>query len=150
MFKDLLPSNLLVGLFRQIWKFVGVSGIGWILDFLTYTILGLFSSYLFYNNFISCLVGATFVFIVSPKLVFFNKGKLPKLVKYVIYIAYQIMLIYFLSYALIEINSALVDVLQSFLSCSVPYSYLMSKILITPLAMTCNFIALKVIFEKLI
>lgn len=149
MIKDQGSSNFFFGLFRQILKFVSVSGIGWILDFLTYTILGLLSSHLFYNNFISCLVGATFVFVVSPKIVFINKGELPKLVKYAIYISYQIMLIYFLSYVLVEINSVLVSILKSFLSCSIPYSYLMSKILITPLAMTCNFIVLKIIFEKL-
>lgn len=149
MIKDQGSSNFFIGLFRQILKFVSVSGIGWILDFLTYTILGLLSSHLFYNNFISCLVGATFVFVVSPKIVFINKGELPKLVKYAIYISYQIMLIYFLSYVLVEINSVLVSILKSFLSCSIPYSYLMSKILITPLAMTCNFIVLKIIFEKL-
>ncbi len=149
MIKDQGSSNFFIGLFRQILKFVSVSGIGWILDFLTYTILGLLSSHLFYNNFISCLVGATFVFVVSPKIVFINKGELPKLVKYAIYISYQIMLIYFLSYVLVEINSVLVSILKSFLSCSIPYPYLMSKILITPLAMTCNFIVLKIIFEKL-
>ena len=149
MIKDQGSSNFFIGLFRQILKFVSVSGIGWILDFLTYTILGLLSSHLFYNNFISCLVGATFVFVVSPKIVFINKGELPKLVKYAIYISYQIMLIYFLSYVLVEINSVLVSILKSFLSCSIPYSYLMSKILITPLAMTCNFIVLKIVFEKL-
>ncbi len=149
MIKDQGSSNFFISLFRQMLKFVGVSGIGWILDFFTYTILGVFSSCLFGNNFISCLVGATFVFVVSPKLVFINRGKLPKFVKYAIYIAYQIMLIYFLSYALVEINSVLVGVLQSFSSWSIPYSYLMSKIIITPLAMTCNFIVLKIIFEKL-
>ena len=149
MIKDQGSSNFFIGLFRQILKFVSVSGIGWILDFLTYTILGLLSSHLFYNNFISCLVGATFVFVVSPNIVFINKGELPKLVKYAIYISYQIMLIYFLSYVLVEINSVLVSILKSFLSCSIPYSYLMSKILITPLAMTCNFIVLKIVFEKL-
>lgn len=150
MIKDQGSSNFFIGLFRQLLKFVGVSGIGWILDFFTYTILGLLSSHLFYNNFISCLVGATFVFVVSPKIVFINKGELPKFVKYAIYIAYQIMLIYFLSYALVEINSVLVGVLQSISSWCVSYSYVLSKILITPLAMICNFIVLKVIFEKII
>ena len=149
MIRDQGSSNFFFGLFRQILKFVSVSGIGWTLDFLTYTILGLLSAHLFYNNFISCLVGATFVFVVSPKIVFINKGKLPKFVKYAIYISYQIMLICFLSYALVEINSVLVNILKSFLSWSIPYSYLMSKILVTPLAMTCNFIVLKIIFEKL-
>ena len=150
MVRDLASSNIFIDLFKQILKFVGVSGIGWILDFFTYTILGLFSPHLFLNNFISCLVGATFVFVVSPRLVFINKGRLSKLVKYVIYIAYQFLLICFLSYALVEINSVLIELLKSFISWSVPYSYLLSKILITPLAMTCNFIVLKIIFEKLI
>ena len=150
MVRDLASSNIFIDLFKQILKFVGVSGIGWILDFFTYTILGLFSPHLFLNNFISCLVGATFVFVISPRLVFINKGQLPKLVKYVIYIAYQFLLICFLSYALVEINSVLIELLKSFISWCVPYSYLLSKILITPLAMTCNFIVLKIIFEKIV
>ena len=46
-------------------KFVGLSGIGWILDFCIVILLGFVSANHSINNFISSWVGVTFVFIFA-------------------------------------------------------------------------------------
>ena len=66
-------------------KFIGLSGIGWILDFGTYTGLGLVWNNLVVNNTISSWVGVTFVFIFATRKVFNNVSKIPLKWKYVIY-----------------------------------------------------------------
>lgn len=57
-------------LFIQAIRFIGLSGIGWILDFTTYTVLGVISANLVLNNTISSWVGVTFVFLLSTRIVF--------------------------------------------------------------------------------
>ena len=57
-------------LLLQALKFLGLSGIGWILDFSVYTILGFFSENLVLNNYISSWVGVTFVFIFATRKIF--------------------------------------------------------------------------------
>ena len=74
-------SNM-VKLLLQVISFWGVSGIGWILDFATFTILCCFIYNLTLNNFISCFVGVTFVFVVAPQRIFAEKK--PELLKYLI------------------------------------------------------------------
>ena len=55
-------------LFIQAIRFIGLSGIGWILDFTTYTVLGVISANLVLNNTISSWVGVTFVFYFQQEL----------------------------------------------------------------------------------
>ena len=62
-------------LFIQAIRFIGLSGIGWILDFTTYTVLGVISANLVLNNTISSWVGVTFVFLLSTRIVFKNNSK---------------------------------------------------------------------------
>lgn len=77
-------------LFLQVLKFIGFSGIGWILDFSVYTGLGFFSSNLDLNNRISSWVGVTFVFIFATRKVFKNNSRISLKWKYFIYILYQV------------------------------------------------------------
>ena len=62
-------------LIKQAFKFFGISGIGWLIDFLIYTIL---TSVLKINvdvsNMISSLVGVSFVFLVSTRKIFQTLG----------------------------------------------------------------------------
>ena len=81
-------------LFIQAIRFIGLSGIGWILDFTTYTVLGVISANLVLNNTISSWVGVTFVFLLSTRIVFKNNSKIPLKWKYVIYLLYQCVLIH--------------------------------------------------------
>ena len=127
-------------------KFIGTSGIGWILDFITYTGLGFVSSNVVVNNYISSWVGVTFVFIFATRKIFENKSKIPLKWKYLIYLLYQAVLIYFISILLGFINQTIhswnIDVL-------VNYSAVMSKIIVTPITMILNFFVMKGVVEKI-
>lgn len=131
----------------QIVHFVGLSGIGWILDFSTYTILGLVSDNLIVNNFISSLLGVTFVFIFATRKIFQNNSKISLKIKYFIYIFYQLVLILLVSKLLDGINSTIIFV--STYKLIKKYSKIISKICITPITMILNYMVMKGIIEKL-
>ena len=67
-------------LLKQGIAFVGISGIGWIMDFVIFNLLNLRSSYVAVNNMISSLVAVCFVFCVSTRKTFVQKdGGIPNL-----------------------------------------------------------------------
>lgn len=134
---------------QQIYLFLGISGIGWILDFTTFTILGLLLSNLFIVSSVSALIGASFVFSLSPKFIFNNKKSLPFRLKYFFYILYQVILILLLSFLIVEVEGWLKIFLVQYLPFINGFCYILSKILITPIAMACNFCVMKFIIEKL-
>lgn len=128
-------------------KFFGLSGIGWILDFTVYTILGTFGDNLVLNNSISSWVGVTFVFIMSSGRIFKNKSKVPLWVKYIIYIAYQAVLIFLMSKLLGVIDLWITENITLEIVCK--FSHIISKILITPITMVLNFIVMKNMIERI-
>lgn len=134
-------------LFIQAIKFIGLSGIGWLLDFFTYTGLGLISKNLETNNIISSWVGVTFVFIFATRKVFQNNSKIDLKWKYVIYIIYQIILIFFISKLLITINMWIVTNIT--VEMILNFASIISKILVTPITMILNFFVMKGVIEKL-
>ena len=134
-------------LFRQSIQFFGISGIGWILDFITFTSLSFISGNLILNNTISSWVGVTFVFCFATKKLFINNSKISLKRKYLIYLVYQCILIYFVSKALNEINIGLLS--YSSMDLVLRFSPILSKILVTPITMVLNFIVMKGIIEKM-
>jgi len=128
-------------------KFIGLSGIGWILDFCTYAILCIISSNLVLNNTISSWVGVTFVFIFATRKIFQNNSKISLKWKYLIYILYQCILIYFISMLLNSINLLIVNNIDIDLILS--FSTIIAKIIVTPITMILNFFVMKGIIEKL-
>ena len=134
-------------LLLQLVKFLGFSGIGWVLDFLVYTVLGVFSKNLLLNNIISSFLGVTFVFVFSTKTIFKNKSKIPLKVKYLIYIIYQCILIFLVSALLNYINSWILGNVN--INIIVKYAPIISKIIITPITILCNFAVMKNIIEKI-
>lgn len=134
-------------LLLQAVEFVGLSGIGWLLDFGTYSFIGLFSKNLFINNIISSLVGVTFVFVFATRHVFQNDGGISLKWKYVIYILYQCILIFCISKLLDMINTAIV----AYVAIAVlnKFSAILSKILVTPITMILNFFVMKGVIEKI-
>lgn len=134
-------------LFRQAIRFVGLSGIGWILDMGTYTGLGLVSDNLVLNNTISSWAGVTFVFISATRNVFSNVSRIPLKWKYMIYICYQCILIFLMSKLLNRINVVMTANIEiAFVQL---FSAIIAKILVTPLTMALNFVVMKGIIEKL-
>lgn len=134
-------------LFIQAIKFIGISGIGWILDFCCFSIISIFSKNLVVNNIISSLIGGTFVFLFATRKVFQNNGKIPTKWKYIIYILYQFILIYVVSNLLNVINAAIISAIS--IALIVRFSNIIAKIIVTPVTMTLNFFTMKYIIEKI-
>lgn len=132
----------------QIYRFLGISGIGWILDFSIFTILGIFQDNLFEISMISALAGASFVFAMSPKFIFKNNNGISLKIKYVFYISYQICLIVLISYMIVKVDFILTEYVADIFSFINDICYILAKILVTPFAMLSNFIVLKVLIEK--
>lgn len=134
-------------LLLQAVKFIGSSGIGWLLDFCTYTALGFASSNLVLNNVVSSWVGVTFVFIFATRRVFQNNSRISLKWKYLIYILYQCILIYFISKLLNVINGAIVANIT--VALIQRFSSIIAKLLVTPITMVLNFLVMKGVIEKL-
>ncbi len=135
-------------LLKQAARFVGLSGIGWLLDFAVFTVLGTFSGNATLNNFISSWVGVTFVFVFATRKVFrAGKSRIPLKVKYLIYLGYQLVLISLVSGLLGAVNGLIRDHAQAELI--LRYSALLSKIAVTPVTVALNFVVMKNVIEKL-
>lgn len=134
-------------LLRQAVRFVGLSGIGWLLDFTVYTALSFVLENLAVVNMLSSLVGASFVFLFSTRFVFRNSHRVPLWMKYAVYIAYQLLLIWLISLLLAQVNVLLLKLLGgTFLAAFCPT---LSKIFVTPITMCLNFFVSKFVIEKI-
>ncbi|RHV63238.1 hypothetical protein DXB18_14255 [Clostridium sp. OM02-18AC] len=134
-------------LLLQAIKFVGLSGIGWILDFCIYMGLGFVSSKLFINNIISSWAGVTFVFVFSTRKIFQNNSEVPLKCKYMIYILYQCVLILLISKLLNVINIMILNYIT--IDIVVRFSFAIAKIFVTPITMVLNFLVMKSIMERI-
>lgn len=134
---------------KQIFKFIGVSGIGWIIDFTLYLIITfLFQIKVGYANFVSAIPAITFVFIVSTKKIFIkSNGCINLKYKYMIYCVYQIFLIsivsilgqYLYEYVCM-FNIEAININQ--------ISKIGVKLIITPITMIFNFFIMKILIER--
>lgn len=127
--------------------FIGLSGIGWIIDFSIYAMLDVISKRLFVNNIISSWAGVTFVFIFATRKIFQNNSNISLQWKYIIYIFYQCVLIFFISRLLSHINN--IVLLKLSFSPIRNFSGIISKILVTPVTMILNFFVMRGVIEKL-
>ena len=134
-------------LLGQAVRFIGLSGIGWILDFSTYIVLSRICENLVLDNFISSWVGVTFVFIFATRKIFENNSRIDLKWKYLIYIVYQVLLIFLVSKLLGLIDSFIVSNIS--LAVVTRFSAIIAKILVTPITMILNFFVMKVLIEKL-
>ena len=134
-------------LLGQAVRFVGLSGIGWILDFSTYIVLSRICENLVLDNFISSWVGVTFVFIFATRKIFENNSRIDLKWKYLIYIVYQVILIFLVSKLLGLIDSFIVSNIS--LALVTGFSAIIAKILVTPITMIMNFFVMKGLIEKL-
>ena len=134
-------------LLTQAITFIGISGLGWLLDLGVYTVLSHFWINLELSNMISSWVGVTFVFIFATRKVFQSEGKMPLWARYLIYLLYQVVLIYFISKALLTVNAFILNNVQ--IEVLKNASPLISKIAITPVTILLNFLFMKCVIEKL-
>lgn len=135
-------------LLKQGIAFVGISGIGWIMDFVIFNLLNLKSSYVSVNNMVSSLVAVCFVFSVSTRKTFTQKdGGIPLKVKFALYILYQIVLILLVSQLLAVIAAGLYQIFNGSIIGS--FSAMAAKIIVTPLTMCLNFLVMKLLIERI-
>ncbi len=133
-------------LLLQAIKFFGISGLGWILDFVVYIALCLIIPEKFINNCISSWLAVTFVFLFSTRAVFESKSKIPLTIKYIIFILYQIALVCFISRILVYIDGVITQNI-TFLYIN-NYAFIIAKIVVTPISMILNFLVMKFLIEK--
>lgn len=135
------------GYIKQAFEFFLTSGIGWIIDFTVYGLLGKVSLNVFLSNLCSSFCGVTFVFIASTRKNFTVKeSKVSLKQKYVIYLLYQVLLILVVSLVLKFIYGMLQQIAIPMLAHN---AKLGAKILVTPFTMIINFIVMKMLIEKI-
>lgn len=119
------------------------------MDFTVYGVLTGIGTPAGIANFLSALPALTFVFFFATKKTFVRKeGGLSIVWKYALYVLYQIVLISCVSL----LNQALFDRLRGVLTeGTLLYRYcaLLTKVMITPITMFCNFIVLKRLAERI-
>ena len=126
--------------------FIGLSGIGWFLDFCVYVGLSLLRRDLVLNNMISSWVGVTFVFAFATTKVFKNNNRMSLKWKYALYLCYQYVLIFFISKLLNMINGFIISTIEFELIYR--FSAIISKVFVTPITMILNFGVMKGVIER--
>jgi putative flippase GtrA len=121
--------------------FALLSGVGWLCDFLTFTLLvKLFKVHSFEANFVSSYVGVTFVWFASLKTVFKRSGN-GRGTFLVVYWCFQFVSILVYSQSLHMVADAIPNVIQ--LEEVSQNSGIAAKIIITPFNLVTNFIFMK-------
>lgn len=130
----------------QFFKFLLISGTGWLIDTTIYTILTVILKYnVIFSNILSSIPAITFVFFVSTRKIFLTHiGKFSLNQKYLIYILYQIILITTVSI----IGQILYNISENLLS-NKELLKIIIKLTITPITMITNFFVMKFLAEKL-
>ena len=133
-------------LLKKLGAFLLFSGVGWIIDFGIYSILtGPLGFPVAGANYLSSIPAITFVFFTSTRKTFQCRSEgLPKGMKYLIYVVYQLLLVTVVSF----LAQALDPLLAKAIPVAADYSKLLAKICITPVTMLCNFFVLRLIAEK--
>ncbi len=133
---------------RRALSFIGISGIGWLMDFAVYSLLvGAFHVPLDWSAAISAVPAVTFVFFTTTQKTFHvRKSRLPLWVKYACYIAYQAVLLLIMAAMVLKIAGWLdtLGVLASF-----GVNKYLSKILVTPFTMAANYFVLRQLIERM-
>lgn len=135
-------------LFVQAVQFIGISGVGWLIDFAIFNFLHLAVENVAVCNWISSLVAISFVFAVSTRRTFVQKnGGINLKLKFMIYVFYQLLLILAMSALLSVINAKLQTVFSE--PDLAKYSAMIAKIAVTPITMVLNFIVMKFLIERI-
>ena len=132
----------------QAFKFFGLSGIGWIIDFGVFTLLtNVIHVPAGVANIISSLCGVTFVFFTSTIRTFAVKTERFSLKqKYIFYVLFEIIVILVASKCVGLLSGVFA---QAEWEIVVKFAPILAKICVTPFTMLCNFIFMKILTEKI-
>jgi putative flippase GtrA len=135
---------------KQGFAFFAISGCGWLIDFSLFTILtGLLNFSVMHANVMSSIPAITFVFFTSTRRTFINKSHIKLRCKYLIYFAYQAILIVGISVFGQLLFEILITSPISTIAIVETHAELAVKITITPITMTCNYVVMKALLERL-
>lgn len=136
---------------KQAVLFFAVSGSGWVMDFGVFSLLTEYGKLrLAYANMLSSVPAITLVFLVSTRKIFLNCEKgLPIWGKYIVYFLYQILLVFSISWIGDGLCSFLSQTDLIKISFVAQHIEILCKIIITPITMTCNFIVMKLLIERI-
>jgi len=142
-------NNNTISLLGKFIRFLGVSGIGWLIDFSIYCVLVFaFHVSVFKANILSAIPAVTFVFFLSVRKVFAKKNSyFPLWLKYVAYICYTVILLLMVS-AIGQWGYRIImryDLLAIFRS----FAPVLVKCGITGITMLCNFFVMKFMVEAI-
>lgn len=135
-------------LVRQGAYFTIISGIGWCMDF---TLFSIFSICLAipvqFANIASAVPAVTFVFFMATRHIFtVKKGGLSLWQKYIVYVAYQVVLVTAVSYLTAAVyHGILAYVSMEFVQ---EMGKIIAKCIVTPVTMCTNFLFMKVLMGK--
>ncbi|SLM61580.1 hypothetical protein DAQ1742_00479 [Dickeya aquatica] len=133
-----MKNDILMSKIKKFLVFSAISGVGWLLDFSTFSMLVLFGGIQSHiANFISSYVGVTFVWFVSLGKVFHSTDKSVSS-KIIIYWVFQFLSILFYSKIIHEISVLLTQV--QYVSYYGKSLEIIAKIIATPLNLITNFI----------
>lgn len=133
-------------LLRQAVRFVGVSGIGWLIDFAVFSLMAWRGLLPTVANMISSCIGASFTFVFSTRFVFRRGGAVSIAVKWAAYIVWELLLIAAASKLLGCVDKALLHFVPASLA---PFCAPAAKCAITSLTMCANFFAMRYAIERL-
>ena len=123
--------------------FIALSGVGWLLDFIVFSLeVIMFKMSAGYANIFSATLAAILVFVASQVLIF----KVEKLstLAVLVYMIYTLLNIVIWAFC-IEYTSSLLGQMQLI---DLGLASIISKVVITPLSLACNFIVTKHISRK--
>jgi putative flippase GtrA len=142
-------NNNAINLPGKFIRFLGVSGIGWLVDFSIYcTFVFVFHLPVFRANILSAIPAVTFVFFVSVRKVFARKkSKFPLWLKYASYICYTIILLLLVS-IIGQWGYGIIMHYDLFIIFR-PIAAILVKCAITGITMMCNFFMMKFIVEAI-
>ncbi len=134
-------------LIYQFFRFIGISGIGWIIDFSLLCILHIVITNIIICNFASSLCATIFVFTFNTRNNFVQKENgLSLKIKFALYVIYQLVFITTMSILLKSISAFIFELLSAVGLNG--FTTLVSKIVITPITMILNFVIMKLLIER--
>ncbi|HEV7252628.1 MAG TPA: GtrA family protein [Mesorhizobium sp.] len=137
-----------VGAWRAAAKFVGVSGLGWLLDLSLFMTLSFLTDLgPLVTNLISAGVAVTFVFLISARYVFMYEGQYLAS-KLLAYVAFNIVAILAASAAIGLMAQALTSLSAPYLASPERLSGIAAKLLVTPVTLLANFLFSRLLLEK--
>ena len=133
-------ASEMLGTLKKFLYFALLSGLGWLLDFSTFTVLLKFNVLDFIANFVSSYVGVTFVWFTSLRMVFSQSGK-SRMTFLLIYWGFQFISISVYSQLLHMVASTFSD--AGFLAKISNNPGVAAKIIVTPFNLVTNFLFMR-------